>query len=367
MPEQRGRPCSNRDVLTRELDLTGSGNRLGLRQEGADPLRSEGDEDEVMRWVTTRWDRATRSALALAGCALGCSAPADRGLTRPEAVRTTPYMQRDLTVLGLRLRYIDDGPTRPARRDRVLVLIPGHTSRIEEYDGLVPTLSQVHRVLVLDFPGSGYAEKPDREYSLAFYEDVLVAFLDELGIAQCVLAGGSLGGNLVLRLGHRFPERFPRLVAWAPGSAWEAQPRLAALSRALAGYTLFWPTVWIQSRFWYSKDWPGRDRALEDTFAYYREVLSPGFVRMYWGMAADQVGQSLFPIAREIQQPTLLLWGDQDNGANMGEGVARLHQLLPHNEFHIFRGARHSLAAETPERLAESIDEFLRRPASLMP
>jgi pimeloyl-ACP methyl ester carboxylesterase len=325
------------------------------------------DERAALKKTEARWRRAARGALALAGCALGCSAPADRGYTRPQAVRTTPYTQHDIRVLGLRLRYIDEGPALPARRDRVVVLIPGHTSRIEEYDGLVPTLSRAHRVLVLDFPGSGYAEKPDREYTLQFYEDVLVAFLDQLGIGQCVLAGGSLGGNLVLRLGHRFPERFPRLVAWAPGSAWEAQPRLAALSRAVAGYTLFWPTVWIQSRFWYSKDWPGRDGALADTFAYYREVLSPGFVLMYWGMAADQVAQSLFPIAPEIQQPTLLMWGDLDNGANMGHGVARLHQLLPHNEFRIFPGARHSLAAEVPDRLADRIDEFLRRPASLMP
>ena len=325
------------------------------------------DERAALKKTDGRWRSAARGALAFAGCALGCSAPADPGYTRPQAVRTTPYTQHDLRVQGLRLRYIDDGPALPARRDRVVVLIPGHTSRIEEYDGLVPTLSRAHRVLVLDFPGSGYAEKPDREYTLAFYEDVLVSFLDQLGVGQCVLAGGSLGGNLVLRLGHRFPERFPRLVAWAPGSAWEAQPRLAALSRAVSGYTLFWPTVWIQSRFWYSKDWPGRNGALEETFAYYREVLSPGFVRMYWGMAADQVGQSLFPIAPEIQQPTLLMWGDRDNGANMGRGVARLHQLLPHNEFRVFPGARHSLAAEIPGRLAETIDEFLRRPASLMP
>ena len=29
----------------------------------------------------------------------------------------------------------------------------------------------------------------------------------------------GLGGNLVLRLGHRYPERFERLAPWAPGSA----------------------------------------------------------------------------------------------------------------------------------------------------
>jgi len=318
-------------------------------------------------------ERGLRRLVLVAAClaatfsSVACTPPADPGRTRPERVRTTPFEQRDLVVNGMRLRYIDVRPTETGRHDRVIVLIPGHTSRVEEYDGLVPTLSRRHRVVVLDFPGSGYSDKPDREYDLQLYEDTLIAFLDALGIGECVLAGGSLGGNLVLRLGHRFPQRFPRLVVWAPGSAWEAKPRLASVSRAVGGYGLFWPTVWIQSRFWYGKNWPGRQAALDETFAYYEEVLGPGFVRMYWGMAADQVARSLFPLAPEIQQPVLLMWGDQDNGANMGEGVARLHELLPHDELRVFSGARHSLAAEIPGPLAETIDEFLRRPPSLMP
>jgi len=295
------------------------------------------------------------------------SAEPDPPPTRPLAVRTTPFAQRDLRVLGHRVRYIDEGPTQPRRRDRVLVLIPGHTSRIEEYDGLVPTLARHHRVLVLDYPGSGYADKPDRPYDLRFYEEVTLAFLDALGVERAVPVGGSLGGNLVLRLGHRAPERFPRLVAWAPGSAWEARPGIERVMRAAGGRLLFWPTVWIQSRFWYGRDWPGREAALADTFAYYEEVLGPGFVRMYWDMAADQVGRSLFEIAPAIAQPTLLMWGDRDDGANMGEGVARLHALLPHDELRVFPGARHSLAAEIPQPLADTIDEFLRRSEALLP
>jgi pimeloyl-ACP methyl ester carboxylesterase len=293
---------------------------------------------------------------------LGCGVPPDAGRTRPEAVRTTPFPQRDAQVLGLRIRYIDVGPTDvPADGAPSLLLIPGHTSRIEEYDGLVPQLARRHRVVVLDYPGSGYAEKPDREYSLALYEDVSTGLLDALGIGEAVLAGGSLGGNLVLRLGHRLPDRFPVLAPWAPGSAWNAQPRIGRTMRAIRGYALFWPIVWIQSRYWYGPEWPGREAALVDTFAYYREVMGPGFVRMYFEMAADQVERTLFEIAPQIQQPVWLGWGDQDHGANIGAGVAKLAKLLPHCELQVFPGARHSLAAEVPDALAASIDAFLAR------
>jgi pimeloyl-ACP methyl ester carboxylesterase len=307
--------------------------------------------------------------LAAIGLALltACAPPPDPGRARPGVVRATPFAQRDLVVGGLRIRYVDEGPREPRSAELPLLLIPGHTSRVEEYDVLVGPLSLRRRVLVLDFPGSGYAEKPDREYTLALYEDTALGFLDALGVARAHVGGGSLGGNLALRLAHRAPERFERLVPWAPGGAWEARPRIAGVTRRFAGMTLFWPTVWIQSRFWYEADWPGRDAALADTFAYYREVLGPGFVRMYFGIAADLVEHSLFDVAREIPQPTWLGWGDRDHGADMGAGVARVCALLPRCELRVFPGARHSLAAEIPEALAASLEEFLTRPADRLP
>jgi pimeloyl-ACP methyl ester carboxylesterase len=291
--------------------------------------------------------------------AVGCGTPPDAKPMRPTAVRATPFEQHDIEIGGLRLRYVDVRPQgAPAA---TVLLIHGHTSRIEEYDGIVPHLAARLRVLVVDLPGSGYSDKPERGYSLAFYEDALIAFLDELGVEEAYLAGGSMGGNLTLRLGHRFPQRFPRLAPWAPGSAWPARPWAAAAMRRLTSYALFWPIVKVQSRYWYSEDWPLRDATLDETFRYYDEVMGPGFVQMYFDMAADQVGRTLFDIAPEIRQPTWLGWGDRDDGANMGEGVARLHELLPDSELRVFPGARHSLAAEIPDDLGRAVAEFLLR------
>ena len=281
-------------------------------------------------------------------------------LQRPLKVRSTPYVQKDLEVLGLRLRYIDVPALEPREPNIPLLLIHGHTSRIEEYDDIVPYLSRYHRVLVCDLPGCGYSDKPhQRRYTLRLYEDVLLAFLDALGVQKAYVAGGSLGGNLVLRLGHRIPDRFQRLVAWAPAGAWRAARWKGHALRYLGNGVLFWPTVWGQSRFWYAKNWPGRKQALAETFAYYREVSCRGFHRMYWDVAADQLAQSHFGYAHEIQQPTLLVWGDRDHGLNMGKGVKRLKELIPNSQLRVFEGARHSLASEVPQALAEEANGFL--------
>jgi pimeloyl-ACP methyl ester carboxylesterase len=265
-----------------------------------------------------------------------------------------------IEVDGLRLRHLDVGPTEGDADGPPLLVIPGHTARIEGFEELAPLLARRRRVIVIDCPGSGASDKPVRRYDLRSYEDVLVASLDALGIERAVPVGGSLGGNLVLRLGHRFPERFERLVVWAPGSAWTPKPALAwitdhLLARTPLGRLLFWPTVRIQSRFWYEPSFPHRQRHLDETFAYYRQVMGPGFVAMYWGMAADQLRRSLFDLAPAIAQPTTLIWGDRDHGAGMGAGVARLAELLPDVELHVLEGRRHSLEAECPAELAELI------------
>ena len=281
-------------------------------------------------------------------------------LSRPQRASVTTHEQRDVTVHGLRLRYIDVAPS-GHEDDEPLLLIHGHSSRLEEYEALMPHLAARRRVVVPDLPGSGYSDKPtDRRYNLALYEDALLGFLDALGIERAHLAGGSLGGNLVLRLGHREPERFDRLAAWAPAGSWDPMMRWVWFARAMKRLPfMFWPALWIQSRFWYRRDWPGRGKALEDAFTYYGEVYGDGFHRMYWEIGEDQTRQSLFHTAHEIKHATYLAYGDQDKALDMDAGVRRLATLLPRAELRVFEGARHSLANEVPELLGAEVSAFL--------
>jgi pimeloyl-ACP methyl ester carboxylesterase len=272
----------------------------------------------------------------------------------------TRHPQKHVTVLGgLRLRYVDVGEERD---EPPLLLLHGLASRIEEYEDLIVALGSSRRTIVLDLPGNGYSDKPDRQYSLRFMEDASLALLDHLGIGAANVAGGSLGGNLTLRLGHRQPDRFHRLAAWAPGGAWEPKQYWPRFVSWLGGASLFWPTIWIQSRFWYHPKWTGRKRALDHAFAHFREIYCRGFVRMYWDLALEQLTTSLFPIASQIRQPTLLLWGDQDNGLDVGTGVKRLSGLIPDAQLVVFPDARHSLANEVPVPLAEAVNTFLASP-----
>jgi pimeloyl-ACP methyl ester carboxylesterase len=283
-------------------------------------------------------------------------------MNRPTRVRATKYEQRDATVLGgVRLRYVDVPSLAESESGPPVVMLHGIASRIEEYEDLIGRIRARRRVIVMDLPGNGYSDKPERAYTLGFLEDAVLGLLDRLGVNEADLTGGSLGGNLVLRLAHRTPERFRRLAPWAPGGAWEPMRMLGMLTGLWlrSGTTFFWPCVWVQSRFWYDPAWARRDVALQEAFAHYREIFGKAFVRMYFELAREQVLTSLFPIAPAIAQPTLLLWGEGDHALGMGRGVKRLVGLLPHGALHVIPGVRHALAAEAPVELADTIERFL--------
>ncbi len=200
---------------------------------------------------------------------------------RPVNVPSAMYPQYDiaLTVQGelgplpVTLRYVlaseaewlDRGPMVESRAlppdghgyiptgDDVVIYIPGHGSRAEEAMHMAPHMMAEARargrsltVLSIDLPSAGYASRIEHTLvapsersqhnvaypTLDFLEETIVELVAELdrrqpGVsAQIVgVVGGSLGGNMGLRLARRDPAKYPWLrnvAAWSPASVWES-------------------------------------------------------------------------------------------------------------------------------------------------
>jgi len=135
--------------------------------------------------------------------------------------------ERHIVVTGgvvLRVLVWDDEATRDG--DPVPVLcVHGLASNAHTWDGVAERLHTLgHPVAAVDLRGHGRSEAPDDGYEFATMGADVLAVLDALDWPRAVLAGQSTGGNLVVSLGARAPERVAG-VAGVDGGAFDLKSR----------------------------------------------------------------------------------------------------------------------------------------------
>ena len=107
---------------------------------------------------------------------------------------------------GIRLHYRDyDGP----RDGPPILCIPGLTRNARDFELLADRYAGEWRVLVVDLRGRGLSDpdpQPER-YAPHYYLADLIKLLDQLGIADVVFIGTSLGGLVTMLVAAAEPER----------------------------------------------------------------------------------------------------------------------------------------------------------------
>lgn len=127
-----------------------------------------------------------------------------------------PFAPNYLTVRGLRLHYLDEGP----RTGEIVLLLHGEPTWCYLYRKMIPVLTGAgYRVLAPDFVGFGRSDKlPNREdYSYALHVELLKGFLAQLDLSGVTLFGQDWGGLIGLRAVAELPERFARVAVGNTG------------------------------------------------------------------------------------------------------------------------------------------------------
>jgi pimeloyl-ACP methyl ester carboxylesterase len=73
-------------------------------------------------------------------------------------------------------------------------------------------ISERNRAYALDFWGFGESDRHDSEFSVAEYVEMLLGFMDNMGLARVNLAGHGLGGMVAIRAASQQPERFGKIM-----------------------------------------------------------------------------------------------------------------------------------------------------------
>lgn len=242
-------------------------------------------------------------------------------------------------INGLHLYYETHGEGSP------LVLLHGGMLTVDlNFDTLISTLAEKHRLIGVEMQGHGRTADIDREITPANLASDVTALLDTLGIDSAHVLGHSMGGAVALELGVSYPDRVRSLV---PVSA---SVRPDGMHEDLSD----------PAKQATSTRMPTAQDFAEFADAYKR--LSPHpehfeqFLATMSSSAADLKGWTDEQLAG-ITAPTLVVVGDHD--FTTVEHAALMLELIPGSRLAVLPGTTHMQATRRADLLLPMLAGFL--------
>ncbi len=134
---------------------------------------------------------------------------------------------------GVRTRYVQAGP----KDGPALIMLHGTGGTWEAYMATLGPHAQHFNCFAIDFLGSGYSDKPSRDYEIADYVQQVLSFMAAVGIEKTSLIGISLGAWVAVRFASTHPEKTVKVVLNAPfGLADDAEEIGGIIKRRGAAY-----------------------------------------------------------------------------------------------------------------------------------
>ncbi|NRB39565.1 MAG: alpha/beta fold hydrolase [Pseudomonadales bacterium] len=121
------------------------------------------------------------------------------------------FKENYLTIDGLQIHYIDEGPK---HAKETILLLHGQPSWSFLYRKMIPILSKQTRVIAFDFIGFGKSDKyTDKEaYSTELHLNTLTSVIEQLNLTHINLVMQDWGGPIGLLYATQHQDRIKRLV-----------------------------------------------------------------------------------------------------------------------------------------------------------
>jgi pimeloyl-ACP methyl ester carboxylesterase len=265
-------------------------------------------------------------------------------------------------VAGMKVHLRDEGP----REDpSPVVLLHGFGSSLHAWDGWTEALKEKRRVIRFDFAGFGLTgPSPDGVYGAEHDMRLLVAVLDKLGVARCVLGGNSLGGGVALRTAITHPARVDKLILVDSGG-YATPPDSLPIGLWIAETPgLGWLLQHTLPRFLVEQGlrntWGDPNRVTQENVDRAVELTQREGNRraLLARTTRRQPAPSIAARIPELTLPTLIVWGGRDR---LVPPVAaeRLHREIAGSELAMFDDLGHAPEEEDPVGTVAVVKRFL--------
>ena len=251
---------------------------------------------------------------------------------------------------------------------RQIMLLHGFGANSYTWRGWIGALAKEHAVWSVELKGHGSAPAPpDDLYSPHDHADLVQRLIVQKDLRELTLVGHSMGGGIALLVALRLLEegRLERLVLVSSSAYPQRLPPFIAL--AAQGRLSEWVFRFFPKRLlirWVLRSIVFDPQSVTDTqIAAYAEPLydaahRTALIKTALRIIPPDLAEVTARI-REIDLPTLLLWGRHDRVVPL-DVAERLLAALPNAQLEIMEDCGHVPPEELPKKSLEIVLKFLR-------
>ncbi|HEC34446.1 MAG TPA: alpha/beta fold hydrolase [Chloroflexi bacterium] len=220
-------------------------------------------------------------------------------------------------------------------------------------------LSDTYKTYALDFWGFGESGVKGEHFRVPDYVEMVIQFMDRLGLERAPVMGHSMGGTVSMSLALAHPERVRKMAVVGSPIAGDglalmlrlaARKSLAALAYRLPGalplgVRIFSPFLTRDWRTWYRMFEQDLSRTTLESFHY---------------SIASLRRTDLRPRLGEIRVPVLGIYGRNDRIVNPDQGELLAKGVVP-AQIAYFERSGHFPMLDEPDRFHRVLRDFLDR------
>ena len=271
-----------------------------------------------------------------------------------------------IDVDGISIHYQEFGES----SDPTLVLVHGFTASTYVWKTVAPMLAERgFHIVAPDLAGFGFSEKPSWfDYSISSHSRVLQRFLNRLGIGRATLIGNSYGGAVCTWFTLDNPERVTKLVL--VDAVCNNDPKdhpvlklaeVPGVGEVITPFLIDSKTF-LKFRMQNTIDPANHHLITNERIESIRRPLKAADAhRSVLLTSRNWDATRILEDAHLIEQPTLLIWGENDHVIPLSDGEM-LYDTILNSRLVVLKNCGHVPQEEKPDLFTELVTEFCKDP-----
>lgn len=266
---------------------------------------------------------------------------------------------RQMSINGINIYYELYGHE---NTKETIICLHGFLSSSFSFRRLIPYLTKHYNVISIDWPPFGKSGKSKRfHYSIKNLADTIIKLIEKLGIKHFTIIGHSMGGQIALNIAHSRPELVEKLILLSSSAYLKG-------SKQSLIFLSYFPFSHLFVKRYLERS--GLERNLQNVVynqtlidqemanGYLEPFLQAEIFHALTRMIRDWEGDLSIERLKEIETPSLLIWGEHDKVVPLHIGQ-QLTKDLKNSSLIILNETGHLVPEEKPEEVMSHIDEFI--------